>query len=124
MPVKCQHCGSVFPGTVTHGPCPVCGFTGIRMIIDTSENYSGTVAISGSNVSAVESINYTKNMLNSFFINDPKRAPFLKPIISQLDNALEAVREQEKQLAIAMKPDWIKYEKTFEEYSDLLEKRT
>lgn len=122
MTVLCQRCGAIFPGTETSGPCPKCGYTGIRIIIDTSQNYSGTVAVSGSNASAFEAINYAKNMLASISSFDPNRADFVKPIIKQLDTASKLVQEQESQLAIARKSDWMEYESKIEDYIKLLEK--
>jgi len=122
MTVVCPRCGTVFSGTETLGPCPKCGFMGVRMIVDTSQNYSGTVAVSGSNASAFEAINYAKNMLASISDFDPSRADFVIPIIRELDTASKLVQEQESQLAIARKSDWTEFESKIEDYMRLLER--
>ena len=127
---KCLRCGTVFvrpkQDIVT---CPNCGyvFTGLfdpkifdPQIFDTADNYSGTIAISGSNASAYEAISYVRNMLSSISNEDPIRANYVTPIIDELDKARDLVQKQENELANKQKEDWTEYENNIKEYSDLL----
>ena len=122
MTVICQRCKTVFPGTATQGPCPKCGWYGIRLLIDTAENYSGTIAVSSSNLSALGALDHTKNMLASIVSSDPARAGFVSPIISGLDEVAKLVQQQETELASAKKEDWNEFIKKIDEYREMVNK--
>lgn len=117
----CAKCGE-FLGENIKVPCPKCGSYEFTLFINTANNYSGSVAVSASNSSAFEAISYAKNMLGSIAFSDPKRAPFVEPIIEKLDVAAKAVKKQEMELARSQKKDWAEYEKKIEEYRGWLSK--
>jgi len=85
-------------------------------------DYVGTVAVSGSNSSAYEAINYAKKMLFSISESDPQRAAFVDPAINVLKVAAEVVQKQEIELARTEKKDLEEYEKRISEYRSLLGK--
>lgn len=120
----CAKCGeylSIDQSTVRI-PCPKCGSYKVTLVTHTADNYSGSVAVSASNYSAFEAINYAKNMLGSIAFSDPKRAPFVEPVIEKLNVAAKAVEKQEIELAHSRKTDWAEYEKKVGEYEGLLSK--
>lgn len=117
----CAKCGE-YLGQKVKVPCPKCGSYEFRIVTNTANDYSGSIAVSASNSSAFEAINYAKNMLGSIVFSDPKRAPFVEPIIEKLDVAAEAVKKQEIELARSKKKDWAEYEEKVEEYRGLLGK--
>jgi len=82
----CPKCGANL-GYGWQGPCPKCGNEDLRISNPLVTNYSGTVVLSGSTFSAFNAIMYAKGMLASVAESDPKRAPFVQPIIDQLDMA-------------------------------------
>jgi len=122
MTVRCQRCGTVFSGTNTMGPCPNCGWQGIRQIIDTSQNYSGTVVMTGSSYSAFEAVAYAKNMVASMVSSDPTRGGFMTPIVTELDKVEKIIQQQQTELARAKKGDWTEYGKKIAEYRDMVTK--
>lgn len=104
------------------GPCPSCGWRGIRFILDTSQNYSGSVAVSSSNASAFEAIDYAKNMLESIVASDPSRAGFVVPVIKKLYEAADVIQKQESVFVASKKSDWEEYGKNLEEYKTMVDK--
>lgn len=117
----CAKCGYYF-GQNVKIPCPKCGSNEFKIVVNTANNYSGSVAASASNDSAFAAISYAKDMLGSIAVSDPKRAPFVEPIIEKLDIAVEAIKKQESELAHSRKKDWAEYEKKVVEYRGLLDK--
>jgi hypothetical protein len=117
MTFKCFKCGyQIANGQV--GPCPNCGSS----VIDTSQNYSGSVAVSSSNASANDAILYAKNLLEGIAKWDNKRADYLLPTIKELKEALQVALKQEEVFAVSRKSDWEIYEKKLAEYKALVDK--
>lgn len=122
MAVLCQNCGSTFEGTDNMGPCPKCGWRGIRTIIDTAKNYSGSIAVSSSNASADAAILQAKDLLESVAEWDAERAGYLVPVIEILGEAAKVTQKQEAVFILSRKSDWEIYEKKLEEYKALVDK--
>jgi len=122
MPIICKKCGTNLSNNWT-GPCPKCGYvdliSGSPYLVT---NYSGTVAVSGSTVSAYGAIIRAKDMLVSVAEYDQKRAPFVQPIIEQLNIAAEVTKQQEIKLAATQKMDLNEYAEKIEEYKELINK--
>jgi len=90
-------------------------------LLDTSENYSGTITVSAGNASAFDAIKYARDMLASMVYFDPKRAGSVEPVVKELDTVLDQVHKQEIQLT-SKKLDWNEFEARLEEYRSLLDK--
>jgi ribosomal protein L37E len=117
MTHKCLKCGNpIANGQV--GPCPYCGFSAI----DTSQNYSGSIAVSSSNASAYDAILYAKNLLESVAKGDARTAYYLVPTIEELEKAYRVAQQQEAAFATSRKSDWETYKKKLAEYKALVDK--
>jgi len=122
MTVVCPRCNTTFEGTDNMGPCPKCGWTGVRTIIDTSQNYSGSIAVSSSNASVNDALLYAKNLLEAIAKWDAGRADYLVPTIKELEEAFQVAQKQEAVFAVSRKSDWVIYEKKLAEYKTLVDK--
>jgi hypothetical protein len=85
--------------------------------------YSGTVVLTGSTLSAFESIMKTKQMLTSSANYYKDGLPFIEPIIKQLDITAEIIKKNETELLKKQQTNLTEYEKRIEKYRELVEKK-
>lgn len=121
MSYTCSNCGKpIANGQV--GPCPHCKSADYRLVIDTSQNYSGSIAVSSTTVSAYSAIEYARCLLESIVASDPKRANFVTSGLEKLREAAKEVKSQEEKLVASKKSDWEEYEKKLAEYESIVDK--
>jgi predicted nucleic acid-binding Zn-ribbon protein len=122
MTVLCPNCGKSFEGTDNMGPCPNCGWRGIRAIVDTAKNYSGSVAVSSYRVSVEDTLLYAKRALEAMAEWDCGRAKYITPTIKELEETFREIQKQQASFLISKKSDWKIYEEKLAEYGELVDK--
>lgn len=134
---KCPNCGFEL-GRSWIGPCPKCGYRAsvtvtvgypastmgyqVTTMGYQAPNYSGTVTVTGSTISAFNQILGIKNMLTSVASTDPQRAPLIQPIIDALEKTADTTKKQEAELASKGRTDLEVYQRKIEELESLLDK--
>lgn len=115
MPV-CTRCGTIVANGWV-GPCPECHAS------EFADEYASSIAVStsASTYSALDALIYARGMLESV-AQSPEKAAFVKPIIKQLDIAVDVTKKQETKLASAQNSDFEDFEGKIKEYEKLVER--